>query len=205
MSLSDSKKKDPSMLGTSGYERKALDFYPTPDSAIDSLLGVIEDDLPSLKVWEPCCGDGAISKRMGDAISILSTDIVQYPGFEYDERVDFMRVVDVADLADIKGFIPDAIITNPPYGDEAAEFARHAIRLMESQKGIVMFLCRHEWDCAQGRDDLFNHPAFAMKITLQHRPRWIAGSKGAPRHNYAWFIWNWQKPALAAPELRYVR
>lgn len=217
MPLSDSGLKDLSMLGSSGYARNPLDFYPTPDSAIDSLLAVIEDDLPSFKVWEPCCGDGAISKRLAPlALDLVSTDIKAYEGFDPDGTIDFLSIcpkdaIPVGDQVDweiataLMGFEPDCIITNPPYGDDAEAFARHALRLMESQMGIVMFLCRHEWDCAKGRSDLFDHPAFAMKITLRHRPRWIKGSKGAPRHNYSWYVWNWLKPVTAKSELVYVR
>jgi hypothetical protein len=236
MPLSDSGRKDPSMMGTSAYERVPLDFYPTPDSAIDSLFEVIADDLPSYQVWEPFCGDGAISKRMGDARNLVSTDIKAYPGFDPDGLFDFFQFVTQAEATErynawraahpdpdnatwndattldwvtaLKGFTPDAIITNPPYGKDAEKAARHALKLMEEQKGLVAFLCRHEWDCAKSRSDLFDHPAFTMKITLRHRPRWIAGSDGAPRFPYSWFIWNFTKAYLAPharPELVYAK
>lgn len=111
----------------------------------------------------------------------------------------------MSDIEALKGFRPDAIFSNPPYGKEAERAARHALKLMEAEKGIVAFLCRHEWDTAKSRADLFDHPAFATKITLRHRPRWIAASEGAPRFSYAWYIWDWSKPKAVKPELVYVR
>lgn len=220
------------MLGVSGYDRSPLDFYVTPKRAVESLLTVIGDDLPMWQVWEPFCGNGAISNVINPlARDMVTTDIRAYEGFDPDGLFDFFKLLPMAEhrtwcekfeadpsetnekafngvstMADIfalKGFAPDAIITNPPYGKDAERAARHAIALMEEQKGIVIFLCRHEWDAAKGRADLFDHPAFAMKIVLRHRPRWIADSKGAPRFPYSWFVWNWQKPVSQRPELLY--
>lgn len=253
--------KDPSTTGAAKYPRAPLDFYPSPPRTVQSLIDVIEDDLPSFKFWEPFCGTGAFSKPIADlALESVSTDIRAYEGFDPDGLFDFFAikpsrilqdevhytdheddfdvktifrpekaddaVITMADIANLKGFMPDAIITNPPYTgkvpdgvyksgkkkgepkfktiDLAGNAARHALKLMEAQKGIVIFLCRHEWDAAKSRRDLFDHPAFAMKITLRHRPRWIEGSEGAPRFPYAYFVWNWARPIAAKPELIYV-
>lgn len=234
MSSSPTPQKDPSVLGTSGYERNARDFYPTPRSAFHALIQAYEDDLPSYLAWEPFCGDGAISRPLAEFVrGIVSTDIHAYEGFEADALADFFAIyrddepkaydeallqwgvehcgkseaeapplpLTMSDIEKLKGFRPDAIITNPPYGKMAERAARHALKLMEPEKGLVAFLCRHEWDCAASRADLFDHPAFAMKVTMRHRPRWIEGSAGAPRFSYAWFIWDWSK-ALSAPALK---
>lgn len=207
---------DPSVVGVSGYERAALDHYPTPRSAYDSLMEAFGDDIAIMRVWEPACGNGALSKPLQhDTLGVISTDIVRYPGFEPDAVVNFFDIrpngepgsedeLHLNDLAWL-GYVPDCIITNPPYGKDAEAFARHALRLMQDQHGDVFLLCRHEWDCAAGRADLFDHPAFAAKITLRHRPRWIPGTKTAPRFPYAWYHWSWAKPAGARPELIYVR
>lgn len=213
---------DPSVLGTSGYERFENDHYVTPARTIKSLLSVIEDDLPAFPVWEPFCGTGAFSTLLeGKVQNIVSTDIREYPGFTPDGLFDFFDitpkkklpdrniccgfggVVDpvdpngpvfktLDDIATLKGFTPDVIISNPPYED-AERYVRHAIDLMEDVKGDVILLLRNEWDCAKRHADLFRHPAFRAKIVLQHRPRWIEGSKGSPRHNYAYYWWAWSK------------
>jgi len=220
MSLSDVSKRDPSMVGTSGYERAALDFYPTPRSAFDGLIQALGDDFPAMLAWEPFAGNGAIATPLTEFTrGVVSTDITAYDGFEVFENAYIQWVLDqqdgkatiaqmprrMADIEKLKGFRPDLIVSNPPYGKDAERAARHALKLMEPERGMVAFLCRHEWDAARSRSDLFDHPAFSAKITLRHRPRWIAGSKGAPRFPYAWFVWDWTKPAGAKPELIYVR
>lgn len=235
MALSDAGLKDPSMLGSSAYARNPLDYYPTPKSAIDSFLDIYEEDVPPMQFWEPFAGNGAIYNPISElARNSLATDIHAYEGFDSRRLIDFFSIVpddeydaeytrwhDTPDessppwppvpfceIANTAGFRPDAIITNPPYGKLAEKAARHALRLMMAEKGFVAFLCRNEWDCAKGRSDLFDHPAFAAKVVLRHRPRWIAGSDGAPRHSYAWFCFDWTK-AIAAPgvkpELLYAR
>lgn len=202
---------DPAMLGASGYARAPLDHYPTPRSAYDSLIEAFGDDIGAMIVWEPACGDGALSTPLKEvARGVLSTDIVAYDGFDPDALVDFLKLTPEQFLKDLpwaglKGITPDCIITNPPYGKDAERFARHALKLMSLVKGDLFLLCRHEWDCAAGRKDLFDHPAFAAKITLRHRPRWIPGTKTAPRFPYAWYHWSFQKPPGAKPELFYVR
>lgn len=116
------------------------------------------------------------------------------------------RPIRMMDVELIKGQRPDLIISNPPYGKSAERAARHALNLMEAEGGAVMLLCRHEWDAAKSRRDLFDHPAFAGKVTLRHRPRWIVGTTGAPRFAYAWYVWDWTKARTmphAKPELFY--
>jgi hypothetical protein len=86
------------------------------------------------------------------------------------------------------------IITNPPFDDLAELFIRHAIKLMEPVNGKVIMFLRNEFDCGKTRRGLFNgnNPKFpfAHKIVVTKRPRWIEGSKGSPRHSYAWFVWD---------------
>lgn len=223
MSLSDAGQTDPSMLGTSSYERSPLDFYVTQPRTVQSLIDVIEDDLPSYLFWEPFAGTGAFTRPLADLVrNHVSTDIRAYEGFDPDGLFDFFKIqpanvisddvpgddggiktvfratdcdgITMADIANLKGFVPDCIITNPPYGKDAERAAHHAIKLMEHSRGTVIFLCRHEWDAAKSRKSLFkDNPAFAKKIVLLHRPRWIEGSKGAPRFPYAYYVWDWAK------------
>ncbi|ARB14342.1 hypothetical protein Ccr5_gp124c [Caulobacter phage Ccr5] len=213
------------MLGASGYARTPLDFYPTPRPAFDALIEALGDDFAPFFAWEPFAGNGAIATPLKPFVQeVLATDIHRYEGFEVDAVEDFFKLTP-ADLdrlgalkvrpetvVDEKGEErkstplpprPDAIITNPPYGKDAERAARHALDLMEADQGLVAFLCRHEWDAARSRADLFDHPAFTAKVTLRHRPRWIAGTKGAPRFAYAWYVWDWSKPVSAKPELLY--
>jgi hypothetical protein len=168
-------------MGVSNYERRTADFYPTPawvtEAVIPLLLTKIKADTP---LWECACGDGAMSEVLKKHFkNVSSTDLYDY-GYG-QPRVDFL-----AQHVHAQGLI----ITNPPYGDLAEVFIRHAIDLTAHFKGTVAMLLRHEYDCAKGRADLFNKPPFSAKLTLTTRPRWIEGSTGAPRHNYCWCIWE---------------
>lgn len=80
--------------------RSPDDYYITPQVAIDSLIRV-EPELFTGVIWEPACGNGAISKRI--PIRCLSSDIV-YRGFGIG-GVDFLRVT--------PNFKVDLLITNP--------------------------------------------------------------------------------------------
>lgn len=215
---------DPSVLGTSTYQRFENDHYVTPERTVKSLLSVIEDDLPSFPVWEPFCGTGAFSRKLeGVARDLVSTDIKAYEGFEPDGLFDFFSIIPKAkadimnagmaadqidrvktldDISALKGFTPDVIISNPPYEDAEA-YVRHSIALMEEVKGDVILLLRNEWDSAKRHADLFRHPAFKAKIVLLHRPRWIEGSTGSPRHNYAYYWWAWSKMPGVRAEIRH--
>ena len=73
------------------------------------------------------------------------------------------------------------IVTNPPYGDDAETFAKHALSMLPDD-GKLVLVCRYEWLCAKKRRYLFDkESAFCKLIVLNKRPRWIKGSKGSPR------------------------
>ncbi len=217
--------KDPAMLGGTNYARVPLDFYPTPPRATEALISIIEGDLEGYQFWEPFAGNGAIYNIIAPFCrQAASSDIAAYEGFDADAMIDFFNVYtdeedeacklalesftpawQMKDLEALFGFRPDLIISNPPYGDGASDTersVRHALKLMEAEKGMVIFLMRHEWDTARGRSDLLDHPAFSAKITLRFRPVWIEKKPGektaSPRFSYAWYVWDFSK-ALTAP------
>lgn len=84
-------------------KRAAYEFYPTPPEATRALLSVEQFDG---SIWEPACGDGAISKVLIEAgYKVVSTDLIErgYAKGGYDF---------------LKSSTPLAknIVTNPPYG-----------------------------------------------------------------------------------------
>lgn len=84
-------------------KRAAFEFYPTPPEATRALLSVeaFEGD-----IWEPACGDGAISKVLLEAgYEVISTDLIDR-GYGTGGH-DFLK--STRPLA-------KNIITNPPYG-----------------------------------------------------------------------------------------
>lgn len=175
--------KDAAMLGDSGYERIEADAYFTPPENVDVLLAHMS---LHKKVWEPACGDGAISSRLGEyGHEVVSSDLNNYGFAEQIGTFDFLTAG-----------LPDpgirAIVTNPPYGEMVEKFIRHGLALMKPVKGQLALFLRNEYDCGKNRMDLFGLPPFHKKIVVTKRPKWIAGSTGSPRHNYAWFIWDWR-------------
>lgn len=191
------------MLGEPQFERVEGDFYPTPPENLDCLAHFL--DVRDLRVWEPACGQGHLSKRFIElgAASVISTDLFER-GYGVG-NVDFLKCRSVpAALLNTEGGTDPAIITNPPYGDLAEQFIRHALQLMKLRRGVVAMFLRNEYDCAKERMDLFNQHPFARKIIVTKRPRWIEGSKGSPRHTYAWFVWDWRKLEARDPVICYI-
>ena len=84
-------------------KRAAYEFYPTPPEATRALLSVEQFDG---SIWEPACGDGAISKVLTEAgYQVVSTDLIDRGYGEGGH--DFLK--STTPLA-------KNIITNPPYG-----------------------------------------------------------------------------------------
>lgn len=104
------------------------EFYPTPPEAVRALLSVEPFDG---SIWEPACGEGAISKVLSAAgHQVVSTDRYAY-GFS-ETGVDFL-----AEQA------PRArhIVTNPPYGRGLADaFTLKALALTRQTGGKTALL-----------------------------------------------------------------
>jgi hypothetical protein len=155
----------------SGYERKAFDQYETPAWVTLALI----PHLPVLggTVWEPAAGSGkmvAVLRQAG--FEVLGTDVTAGTDFLCSSPQGGVR----------------AIITNPPYA-LAREFIEHALRFDAVR--ITAVLLRTDFDHAATRAHLFaDCPAFAKKLVLTKRIRWIEGSTGSPSFNHAWFMWD---------------
>lgn len=180
---------DPAMLGTSGHERRARDFYPTPEDATDASIDWLDMIAfgANMKIWECAAGDLAMTTPLIAAgHSVVSSDLM--PLAEGIHTFDFLSEAPFPDFA--RGC--NGIVTNPPYGELAQKFVEKALQhLQNGNVNFVVMLMRHEYDCAVGRRHLFDDcPYYAAKITLTFRPRWIADSSGSPRHNYAWYVWT---------------
>lgn len=184
--LSEAARKDPAMSGQLAYERRDDDFYATPPDNVDCLAHFI--DLRGRVIWEPACGEGHISKRIARYCDgVFSTDLIDR-GYG-TAPLDFLEATKLPGNAAKQA---TDIVTNPPFGDLAEKFIRNALDLTEPTDGMVAMFLRNEYDMASSRDPLFEgHPAYRMKICVTKRPRWIEGSKGGPRHNYAWYVWDW--------------
>ncbi len=163
------------------------EFYPTPPEAVRALLSVESFDG---SIWEPACGEGAISKVLMDAgHRVMSTDRYAY-GFG-EAGVDFLAEQ-----------TPRAkhIVTNPPYGFGLADaFLFKALALTRKTGGKVAFLLNLASLCHPSRTGLWREMPPARIYAIDGVVCWPEHRYGpAPeaftRHRYCWVVWTAERP-----------
>lgn len=161
--------------------RELHDFYPTPPEGTRALMSVERFDGT---IWEPACGDGAISKVLVRAgYRVVSTDLIDR-GYG-DGGINFL-----AETA------PRAkhIITNPPYGRGLADhFIRHALRLTEATGGSVAMLLDLAGLAHPSRTSLYvaNPPANVYLLDeLICAPRGRTFPTFEAQNRFAWLVWK---------------
>lgn len=156
------------------------DFYPTPPEGTRALLSAERFCGP---IWEPACGDGAISKvLLATGYTVVSTDLIDR-GFGTG-GVNFLTETQTR---------ARNIVTNPPYGSGVADaFVRHALNLVEPVAGSVAMLLNlaslahpmrhHQWT---------RRPPAAVYI-LDELTCWPNGIECgfAAEHRYCWAVWK---------------
>lgn len=162
-----------------GYERVKDDFYPTPPEATRSLLTVETFDGA---VWEPACGDGAISRVLMDAgCEVVSSDLVDR-GFG-ETRIDF--------LMEHVRRAPN-IVTNPPF-KLAVPFVRRAVDLTSGKVAMLLKIAFLE---GVERATVFQETPLARVWVFSRRLRFIPGGVdgkellGSGMMAFAWFVWD---------------
>ncbi len=161
-------------IHNSGFERKGRDFYATPSRVTEALLRHVKFRGP---VWEPCCGDGAMSKVLSaHGHEVVSTDIVDR-GFG-TPGVDFLACREVPGNC-------RSIVTNPPYGDTGSQigqskssvamlgFLQHAMTLTDSVQGQLALLVRLQWIAGKRAADMMSAGPFSAVIVLTKRIQWF--------------------------------
>lgn len=159
-------------------EREKDDFYRTPPSATQALL---EREKFPPRVWEPACGDGAMSRVIEAAgHEVVSTDLVDR-GYG-ESRRDFLFE---------QSLLAPAIVTNPPF-KLSDQFALHAIEL-GAQK-IALFQRTAFLEGKARHIALWSKfpPArvwvFSWRVTL-----WRGDQESKDRGgvmSFAWFVWE---------------
>lgn len=175
---------------THSKEDRGDDFYETPRCAIITLL---ELEKFSQVVFEPACGNGAISSVLEERGYDVELCDLRDRGCtdrngELQDVDDFLKT----EPADWHG--PD-IITNPPFGI-ANEFIAHAMHAWKPRKMAMLLnlnvLCGSEND---DRNYWMNEypPAkiyvFSRRLPMMHRDGW-EGEKGNSQMNTAWLVWE---------------
>ncbi|MEO0720387.1 MAG: hypothetical protein AAFZ06_16135 [Pseudomonadota bacterium] len=160
------------------------EFYPTPWEVTRGLLQVEGYRIGQFeKVWEPACGDGAMSRELSAAgFDIVSTDLVDR-GYA-DRLLDFYQAPRLA----------PAIVTNPPFSQCSQEgkmrWITHAAEL-----GIeyMALLLPAGWSYAQERRKVLRRWPLARVWQVGWRIDFTEG--GQPPSNHAWHIWDRAAPA----------
>jgi len=176
MTTSNTTNKAVSIIGGNHTDgRVDKDFYPTTPECVYSFLAVEAPNLVGLKILEPCCGDGAISKILVDeGFDVRSSDLVDRG---YGETgVDFLWTMET----DCK-----AIVTNPPF-NLAEDFIRHALESL-GVTYLAMLLKSHYWH-AKTRQRLFNDHTPAIIYPMTWRPDFL--KRGSPTMDFQWSVWR---------------
>lgn len=162
-------------------DRAADDFYATPASAIRQLLQVEMFPTP---IWEPACGDGAISRVLESTYcDVRSSDLV-YRGFGMG-GVDFLME---------RNTECKSIVTNPPF-KLGTDFVRKAIAAFDPPPRKVAMLLKIGFLEGPTKSDL--HDTLSRVWVIRRRVTFLKNGQQFQRsngkggiHTYAWFVWD---------------
>lgn len=163
------------LTGGTTSKRRELDFYPTPPPVTQALL--LSGVLPlkdGAVVWEPACGDGAMSRVLEERFTVLSTDLSDecygLGGMDFTTTAIDQRV--------------DAVITNPPFY-AAEDFIR---RGLEAAPVVALLFKSQFWHAKRRLSVFTDHPpAFVLPLTW--RPDFLGKAKSAPTMEVLWTVW----------------
>lgn len=168
-------KRAQSLVGTSAG-RPDNDYYKTPRNAVEALLKAetfIGD------IWEPACGDGAISRVLEEyGHTVRSTDLIDR-GYGEGGK-DFLFSTDTA----------TNIITNPPFV-LAEEFIWKSL---SCTTGKVVMLCKLQFLEGAKRRGMFETTPLARVHVFSKRIKMARNGRdeeyGSSMLAFAWFVWE---------------
>lgn len=164
---------------------RAQDAYFTPPEATRALCRIERDHIP-YHIWEPACGNGAISKVLEKEAkkSVFSSDVYNYGYGVTGPQWDFLTAPSMLVSFTV------GIVTNPPF-KLALDFAQKAISLVP----YVALLLRTNFLESTSRLAFFrtSPPAriwiSSRRLPMMHRLGWT-GPEAPSNTCYAWFIWD---------------
>ena len=173
--MKEATRRAQSIVGTSPG-RPEGDWYPTPPEAT---LALLSRESFTGSIWEPACGDGAISRVLEDAgHTVISTDLI-HRGYGTAPH-DFLT----------SSLTADNIITNPPF-TLAQEFVE---RSLERTTGKVAMLCKLAFLEGQKRKAFFETTPLARVHVFSKRINFYRegqrGKLGTSMIAFAWFVWE---------------
>lgn len=168
------------------------DFYPTPPEVTRALLRV-EPFFPGQYIWEPACGNGAMSEVL------KSTGLVVYSSDLNDHGYGGTGM----DFLDMDSKLPDTVIvTNPPF-KLASEFIDHAINDLHVEKlCLLMKLSALE---GSRRARLLEETGLSRVWVFRNRIQLTRNGeamRGGGMIAFAWFVWD--KDCEGKPEIGWI-
>lgn len=182
----------------SGYARVSQDYYPTPAWVTTCLLRHVSF---RGRVWEPCCGDGAIATELAAHQYLVTASDLEDRGFG-TPGIDFFTC---------DAYPPGcgAMVTNPPYdggGGGAAhktsstssgmlQFVRHALDLTIANKGQLALLVRFQWMAGKRAAALLQDGTLDQVVVLTRRIQWFDNGEktNIAQHHHAWVVFDAQR------------
>lgn len=163
--------------------RQQNDKYPTPEAVTRALVRRYEH-LRSYEIWEPCAGDGAMTRVLSEASPwVVGSDIV--PGAEGIVEADFLTCDPPATLGQFARYgRVDAIITNPPF-NLAPQMIERALSFNPL---FVAFVLKSTFWQAARRWPLFKKHQPSAIHPLLWRPDFLG--LGAPTMDVVWCVWD---------------
>lgn len=172
--------------------RAAHDFYPTPPEAVRALLSVEHFDGP---IWEPACGDGAISKELErHGHSVVSTDLIDRG---YGEAgCDFLSASSVTRIMlehdDIRN-----VVTNPPYSYKPGigdKFVGQALKIAKHTGGKVAMMLNLASLASRYRTAKWHNDPPARIHIMDDLVCWPNGNPinaglSIVQQRYCWIVW----------------
>ena len=169
------------------------DFYPTPPEAVRALLSVEHFDGP---IWEPACGDGAISRELeGHGHEVLSTDLIDRGygagGHDFLSPITFTRVM--LEHPRLKH-----VVTNPPYSYKPGigdKFVGQALKFARQSAGTVAMLLNLGSLAHRTRTPKWRNDPPARIHIMDDLICWPNGDRRQAgrfitEHRYCWIVWT---------------
>ncbi len=175
------------------------DFYPTPPEAVHALLSVESFGGP---IWEPACGDGAISKTLESyGHRVYSTDLIDRGYGEPDQ--DFLSPITLTRVI-IENPSLKHVVTNPPYSYRPGigdKFVGQALRFARAQGGKVAMLLNlgslaHRSRTAKWRNDPPARIHIMDDLICWPNGDYRQAGRYITEHRYCWIVWE---PRHAGP------
>jgi len=157
-------------------------FHPTAPEGPLALLQVEGRRINTIsrRVWENACGAGHISRVLASrGFEVVSTELAER-GFGRT-GVDFLKEETAR---------APVIISNPPFGEAAADFIRHAAKLEVLYVAYLLPVGFFQPTAKSARDELWRELPPSRVWPLGFRIDFTGGGR-PPAMPLAWFVWDW--------------